>query len=113
MGIFGKLLSNIGGGADKAGGEGDDFDYSSIDQCPYCHDSLQGWECVSCDVEFVLEEDRLVEVLLSRRNPRAERRCTGCDTPMSRKAQFTSAWEEGDNSDSYITCPSCGYQNIF
>lgn len=26
---------------------------------------------------------------------------------------FTAAWEDRDNADAYITCPSCGYQNIF
>lgn len=120
MGIFGKLLGNIGGGSNNIGGEDsnisgedDDFDYSSIDNCPYCHASLQGWGCVSCDVEFVLEDDKLVERGLSQRGPQAERRCVGCDTPMNGRAEFTAAWEDGDNADAYITCPSCGYQNAF
>lgn len=101
MGIFDKLLSKSGGGGD------DDF-YN----CPYCKGELQGWGCISCGVEFVLEDDKLVERLLSRQGPPAERRCTSCDTPMKR-GEFTAAWQDGDNADAYITCPSCGYQNAF
>jgi DNA-directed RNA polymerase subunit RPC12/RpoP len=93
--------------------EGEDNSNSTIDDCPYCHASLQGWWCVSCDVEFALEDDKLVERLLSARGPRAARRCMSCDTPMERGGQFTAAWEDGDNADAYITCPGCGYQNAF
>lgn len=88
-------------------------DYSTIDNCPYCLDSLQGWRCVSCDVEFVLEDGKLVERLLSVRGPRVERRCTSCDAPMKRGSEFTAAWEDGDNADAYITCQGCGFQNLF
>ncbi|MEH0353504.1 MULTISPECIES: hypothetical protein [Rhodococcus] len=112
-----RSFVNTSGGSDSdapsdSSSEGEDFDYSSIDNCPYCRTALQGWGCVSCDVEFALEGDRLVERLLSEQGPQTERRCTGCDTPL-KSGYFTAAWEDGDNADAYITCPSCGYQNIF
>lgn len=110
MGIRGK---SSGSGSDEPSSSDvvdDDLDYSTIDNCPYCHQGLQGMGCVSCDIEFVLEDSRLVERGLSRR---AERRCTWCDTPMKCGAEFTAAWEDGDNSNAYITCPSCRNQNDF
>lgn len=119
MSFVGKFRSFVGisGGSgsdssDDTSVEFVDFD-STIENCPYCQTSLQGWNCRSCDVEFVLEDDKLVERLLSRRGHRRERRCVGCDTPMDGRAQFTAAWENGDNADAYISCPSCGYQNSF
>ncbi|NKS55590.1 hypothetical protein GS500_23445 [Rhodococcus hoagii] len=119
MGIFGKLLgigggrSNVDSGGTHVSDGSDDFDYSTIDNCPYCHAPLQGMDCVSCKVEFVLEDDKLVERLLSQRGPRAESRCTRCDRPMKRGGVYTAPWEDGDNADAYVTCPSCGYQNDF
>ena len=56
---------------------------SDLDHCPYCGRSLQGFGCVYCNVEFVMEDDKLVERGLSQRGERAERRCTACDQPMS------------------------------
>lgn len=56
----------------------DDFDYATIDNCPYCHQGLQGWGCVSCNVEFVLEDNtRLVE-----RAPEVKPRCVRCGGTM-------------------------------
>lgn len=99
---------------DDSGDAGaDDFDYSTIDNCPRCGDPLQGWGCVSCRVEYVLEDDKLVERDLSGRGRESERRCVGCDTPMSRSSALTAPWEDGDNADGYIICSSCGYQNTF
>ncbi|WP_032373156.1 hypothetical protein [Rhodococcoides fascians] len=109
LGIRGK---SGGSGSDEPGSSDvvDDFDYSTINNCPYCHQGLQGMGCVSCDVEFVLEDSRLVE-----RGPsqRAQRRCTWCDTPMTGGTEFTAAWEDGDNANAYVTCSSCKSQNDF
>ncbi len=98
MGLFDKLF---GGGS------------SDLDHCPYCGDSLTGFGCTSCNVEFVYEDGKMIERGLSRRGERPERRCTSCDAPMKGGGEFTAAWEDGDNADAYITCPSCGYQNPF
>jgi predicted RNA-binding Zn-ribbon protein involved in translation (DUF1610 family) len=88
---------------------------SDLDHCPYCGTALTGFECWSCKVEFVYEDDNLVERELSSRGerPDPERRCTSCDWPMTHRAEVTAAWEDGDNAEAYVTCPSCGYQNPF
>jgi DNA-directed RNA polymerase subunit RPC12/RpoP/ribosomal protein L37AE/L43A len=83
------------------------------DHCPHCGASLAGFGCLSCDVEFVYEGGRLVERGLSSRGERPERRCVSCDTPMKHGGEFTAAWEDGDNANAYVTCPSCGYQDPF
>lgn len=101
MGIFDKLVGAIGGGG------------NSLDNCPYCGKSLSGFGCLSCDVEFVMEDGKLVERGLSRRGSRPERRCGSCDTPMKHGGEFTAAWEDGDNENAYVTCPSCGCKNPF
>lgn len=101
MGFFDRLIGSIGGGSD------------SLDNCPYCRGKLGGFFCLSCDVEFVMEDGKLVERGLSRRGSRNERRCVSCDTPMKWGGVFTAAWEDGDNEDAYVTCPSCGCENIF
>lgn len=100
MGIFDKLLGGSGGGGS-----------SELDHCPYCGDSLTGFGCVSCNIEFVYEDGKLIERRLSSRGERAERRCISCDTPMKGGGEFTAAWEDGDNADAYVRCPSCGYEN--
>lgn len=113
IGFTGKQ-GRSGGQRDMPNGNSPEgVDFSTLDNCPYCLDSLQGWWCVSCDVEFVLEDDSLIERLLSAQGPRVERRCTGCDSPMKPGSEFTAAWEDGDNADAYLTCPGCGYQNPF
>jgi len=99
MGFFDRLIGSIGGGRD------------SLDNCPYCGGTLIGFGCVSCDVEFVMQDDKLVEIGLSRGGSRNERRCVSCDTPMKHGGEFTAAWEDGDNEYAYVTCPSCGYEN--
>ncbi len=88
---------------------------SDLDHCPYCGTALTGWECWKCDVEFVYEDDKLVERELSRRGdrPDRERRCISCDWPMTRRSEFTPAWEDGDNAEAYVTCEHCGYRNPF
>jgi DNA-directed RNA polymerase subunit RPC12/RpoP len=82
-----------------------------LDHCPYCGKLLTGFGCLSCNVEFVYEDERLVERGLSSLGARTEQRCNGCDTPMNGGGEITAAWEEGDNADSYVKCPSCGYEN--
>ena len=88
---------------------------SDLDHCPYCGTALTGWECWKCDVEFVYEDDKLVERELSRRGdrPDRERRCISCDWPMTRRSEFTPAWEDGDNAEASVTCEHCGYRNPF
>lgn len=108
MGIFDKLLGSIGSGSGR--------------RCPDCGESL--WDdsgsgryecrndsCAGWGVYFDVDGDLLDPPSRSERT-RTERRCIGCDTPM-KNAEFTAAWEHGDNADAYVTCPSCGYQNIF
>lgn len=91
----------------------DDFDYDTINNCPYCHQGLQGWGCVSCNVEFVLEDNtRLVERGLSQQGAGPERQCERCDRAMT-GGEFTAAWENGNNPDAYITCPHCRHRNVF
>lgn len=86
---------------------------ADLDHCPYCSSALQGYGCTSCDVEFVLEDGKLVERMLSIQGPRQERTCASCSSPMSGGGEFTHAWEDGDNANPYVTCPSCGHQNPF
>jgi tRNA(Ile2) C34 agmatinyltransferase TiaS len=86
-----------------------------LDHCPSCGTVLTGFECWSCKVEFVFEDNKLVERGLSRRGerPDPERRCISCDLPLTNRAELTAAWEDGDNAEAYVTCQSCGYQNAF
>ena len=86
---------------------------SDLDHCPYCKNALVGFGCVTCNVEFEMENGSLVERGLSNRGGRTERRCDRCDSPMRSTSQFTAAWEDGDNEDAFITCPSCGHANHF
>ena len=91
----------------------DNFDYSAIDNCPYCQRGLQGWGCVACNVEFVLEDNtRLVEREPSPRESSSQRQCVRCDRSMT-GGEFIAAWEDGSNADAYTACPRCGYQNLF
>lgn len=101
IGIFGSLIGSIRGNSD------------SLDNCPYCGGRLIGFGCLSCDVEFVMQDGKLVERALSRRGGRRERRCISCDTAMKHGGEFVAAWQDGDNEDAYVRCPSCGYENIF
>lgn len=102
VGFFDKLMDGI---ASISGTS------TSLDECPYCHGALAGFSCPSCDVEFVYEDDKMVERGLSRRGPRPEVRCVSCDMPMSRRSECVGAWEDGDNGDAYVKCSNCGYKN--
>lgn len=93
------LLDRLFGGSDD------------LDHCPYCGSSLTGFGCTSCNVEFVYEGGKLIERGLSSWGERADSRCISCDTPMKGGGLVTAAWEDGDNADAYVTCPSCGHQN--
>lgn len=37
--------------------------------------------------------------------------CESCQSSLS-GAVMTDAWEDGGNSDAYVTCPRCGHHNI-
>jgi DNA-directed RNA polymerase subunit RPC12/RpoP len=108
VGFFSTVFG-LGGSRDDHGGPAT-YD---LDHCPYCRSELQGFGCVSCNVEFVMEDGQLVERGLSSRGSREERRCTACDRTMQHGGEFVAAWEEGDNADSYVRCPHCGFHNDF
>lgn len=114
MSFVNKLLgirgSSGGSGSAESSETADEFDYSTIDNCPYCHRSLCGYGCVYCNVEFVLEDSRLFERASSSRH--GARQCARCDKSMA-GGEFTAAWENGNNADAYITCPNCGYRETF
>ncbi|MFG1913012.1 hypothetical protein [Kribbella sp. NPDC048928] len=99
MGIFDKLLG--GGGS------------SDLDHCPYCGESLTGFGCTNCNVEFVFEDGKMVERGLSRRGERSARECMSCGAAMSGGGEFSAAGEDSDNGEAYVRCPSCGYHNTF
>jgi len=90
-----------------------DAGVSDLDHCPYCQRPLTGFGCLWCDVEFVMQDGQLIERGLSRRRPRAERRCLACDNVMRHGGEFVHAWEDGSNADAYVRCPSCGHRNVF
>lgn len=97
MGLFDRVWDAVTRGA---GGD--------LDHCPYCGEELTGWECSSCDVEFVMEGGQLVE-----RDPSedtgSDDRCMGCDLRM--KGEYVAAWEDGDNVEPYVRCSRCGCEN--
>jgi hypothetical protein len=37
--------------------------------------------------------------------------CESCQRDMS-GSEFTAAWEDGNNSNAYVTCRHCGHQNV-
>ena len=95
---------------------------SHSDPCPYCGRFLTGMTCRSCDVEFAhepgtgkLTEQMFLDHGAQPSPPRPEHhdfRCIGCDLPLKTSSIHTSAWEDGDNPDAYITCADCGAQNF-
>lgn len=108
MGLFRKIMNSIGG---------------SGRPCPDCGESL--WDdggsgryecrndgCAGWRVYFDVDGELLDPDRRNDRN-RSERRCIGCDTPMSSTSVLTAAWEDGDNEGAYVTCSSCGCQNPF
>ena len=98
MGLFDRLRDAISGGD------------ADLDHCPFCGEELSGWECYSCKAEFVMEGGRLVE-----RDPSedadSDERCIGCDMPM-KGGEYVAAWEDGDNTEPYVRCSRCGFENI-
>lgn len=109
MGLFDRVMSSLSGGFSGTPNPRTD----DLDNCPYCGAGLVGFGCVSCDVEFVYENDALIEAAISTRGPRQEQRCNSCDTPMTNGGEFVAAWEDGNNEDAYVECPHCGYQSAF
>lgn len=73
-----------------------------------CHnDACRGW-----GVYFDVDGD-LLDPDARNAIDRPERRCIGCDWPLSSDSVFTAEWEDGDNSYAYITCSRCRAENIF
>jgi hypothetical protein len=83
---------------------------SDMVPCPHCGTPLTGFECPTCEIEFVVSPSLVASRL--ERPERSERRCIHCDLPLSYSSVLTPAWADGDNRDAYITCADCGCQNI-
>lgn len=98
MGFLDKLL----------GGSG-----RSLDNCPYCDAPLSGFGCPSCKVEFVMENGKLVEQMLSSRGSSSSdsTSCEMCQSSLSGGESYLP-YEDGSNANAYIICPSCKHENI-
>lgn len=109
MGLFERISSSLSRGSDSPPSPRTD----DLDNCPYCGAGLVGFSCESCAVDFVFENDEMVEVALSSGGTRPEKRCTSCDIPIGSGGEFVSAWEDGNNEEPYVKCPHCGFKDVF
>ncbi len=89
-----------------------------IPSCPYCGGMVQGdapdaqywFNCTSCGERFYLENGELISPF-DRSHSNSNKTCANCGQSLSGGA-YTAPWENGNNSDGYITCPHCGYANF-
>lgn len=87
-----------------------------IPDCPSCGNTVTGdspdatyyFNCGGCGRRWCLEDGELMSPFDERRFP-SRRRCGSCQEEL--RGVFTAAWEDGDNSSSYVECLSCGHTN--
>lgn len=100
MGFLSDLLGSLGG---------------SSAECPRCGARMRGdgerFECPNaCDGGvFFLEGGKLVNSM-ERGRGGSSSTCIACSQPLA-GSNLTSAWEDGGNSEAYVTCRHCGAEN--
>lgn len=101
MGFLNSLLGALGGG--------------STETCPQCGSKMSGdgerFECPTCTNGgvYFMEDGVLVDSMSRGRGKAGS--CINCGQSLS-GAEYTSAWEDGDNSEPYVTCRHCQAQNF-
>ena len=89
-----------------------------IPRCPNCGGMVQGdapdatywFNCKSCGERFYLEDGELISPFDSSRQ-NSGRICSNCGQSLN-GGEYTAPWENGNNSEGYVTCPHCGYTNF-
>lgn len=105
MGFLGKLFGSIGAGSGRA--------------CPDCGESLWAdsgggrYECHNgaCMGWRVYFDEGGVLVDPSTRSKSGGGSCAVCQSSLSGGTSYLP-YEDGNNSDAYISCPSCQHQNV-
>lgn len=86
-------------------------------KCPQCGRKMKGdwpdkevyFNCEFCGDRFVIEDDgELVNVF--NRGSNNHGTCINCGQSLTR-GTYTAPWEDGDNSEGFVTCPHCGCYN--
>ena len=88
-----------------------------IPRCPECDGMVEGtapdaehwFICRSCGTKYYLEGGILKDPLVWGEPGEHDngRICSNCGGSLAH-ASYTSAWENGNNSDGYWKCPHCG-----
>lgn len=85
--------------------------------CPNCNSKMKTWgysgsnhyRCESCGNIYLLDyEGNLVQMFYSEKK---EKTCESCGMSL-KHGEFTGAWENGNNPNSYVTCPYCRHINF-
>ena len=85
--------------------------------CPSCSGSMKDWgnggnkhyKCVQCGNIYLLDyTGNLVQMFFTESN---EKICEQCGYTL-KNGEYTGAWENGNNPDSYVKCSHCGHANF-
>jgi len=67
------------------------------------------YECKSCGSTYLLDyQGYLVEMFYPEKK---EQTCESCGMSL-KNGEYTGAWENGNNPNSYVKCPHCGHVNF-
>lgn len=108
MGLFGKLLSSIGGGSRRSCPDCQEDLWAESGELSgryECHnDSCNGWR-------FYFNEGGTLVDPPNRGKSSGGGTCRWCQSALSAGTSCLPH-EEGGNSHAYIVCPSCSQENI-
>lgn len=109
--------------ANLYGSHEDYLEANGIPSCPECGGTVRGdspdaqmyFNCQSCDARFRLEGGELVSTTAgfssySAQGTSSGRECGNCYYPL--EGEYVSAWENFNNPYGFVTCKTCGHQNI-
>lgn len=85
--------------------------------CPWCGKTMQSddnegerFECPTCvGGVFFMEDGVLVDSMSRHRGNSGN--CEVCQGSLRNGESFLP-WENGNNPNAYVRCPSCGHENI-
>lgn len=88
-----------------------------IPRCPICGSRVTGdapdatywFNCDECGSRFRLEDGELIDA--HKPSGKNGGICQNCGASLS-GGEYVAPWENGNNPDGYVKCPSCNYVNF-
>ena len=95
------------------------FGVGDAEKCPVCgsvlhKDNPSDYKCPKCNICFHKDHgvgELMTAEELDRRIDQRAGTCENCQQSL-RFGDFVHPWEQGNNSNAYVTCPHCGHENI-